>query len=184
MCEVDQRVHKGFEVSELSEMRSATQEIAQGDLFSQGVGARQGDPASSPRGGEYLNNCNLQNFSNPAPAPDAEKKRRDPRFEELERIGIPAAWMRVAERVGFDVWLDIWRMLSEDASVRHDGGARLPKLRCFSSYSRYQRNRYIRSLAEQGMPPPVIQRALRDNLREHLDITNIVRISRKVRIST
>lgn len=166
----------------MSEKRSGVHEIAQGDLFGGGVGARQGAQANPDPGGEYLNNCDLSNFSNPAPVD--EKKRRDPRFSELERIGIPAVWLRIAERVGFDAWLDIWRMLSDDDSVRHDGGARLPKLRCYSAYSRYQRNRYIKALAEQGMPAPEIQRALRKNLCEQLDITNITRISRRTRITS
>lgn len=166
----------------MSEKRSDTHEIAQGDLFGGGVGARQGDQGDPGTGGEYLNNCDLPNFSFPAPAPDAEKKRRDPRFDELEKIGLPAVWLRIAERVGFDTWLDLWRMLSEDASVRHDGGARLPKIRCYSAYTRYQRNRYVRALAQQGIPLSEIQRSLRKNLGEHLDITNILRISRRVKI--
>ena len=170
----------------MSEKRSAAPEIAQGDLFGQGVGARQGEGADLARGGEYPNNCDLPNFSTLKPAP-GEKKRgepapRDPRFTELEKIGIPAVWLRVAERVGFDAWLDIWRMLSNDESVRHDGGARLPKLRCYSAYSRYQRNRYIMAMAEQGMTPTVIQEALRKNLCEYLDVTNIQRIAKRAKV--
>lgn len=163
----------------MSEKRSGASEIAQGDLFGGGVGARQGDQGDPSPGGGYLNNCDLSNFSNPAPAPSDEKKRRDPRFEELERIGLPAVWLRIAERVGFDVWLDIWRTLSDDDSVRHDGGARLPKLRCYSAYSRYQRNRYIEALANNGASPKEIQTAIRKNLGEMLDITNIQRISKR-----
>ena len=166
----------------MSEIRSGTGEIAQGDLFGLGVGARQGLGAAPAGGGEYLNNCDLQNFSFSNPAPDGEKNRRDPRFAELEKIGIPTVWLRIAERVGFDTWLDLWRMLSDDESVRHDGGARLPKLRCYSSYSRYQRNRYIRALAEQGMPISLIQESLRKNLREFLDVTNIQRISKRAKV--
>lgn len=168
----------------MSEKRSAVHEIAQGDLFGQGVGARHGDPTDPAPGGEYPNNCNLQNFSNPAPAPDNKKNSRDPRFDDLVRIGIPAVWMRIAERVGFDAWLDIWRMISSDDSVRHDGGARLPKLRYYSAYSRFQRNRYIQALDAQGVPPQLIQEAVYRNLGEELDITNITRISRRVRISS
>lgn len=163
----------------MGEKRSEQPETAQGDLFSQGVGARQDDPAPQPMGGEYPNNCALPNFSKPAPV-ETEKKRRDPRFEELEKIGLPAVWLRIAERVGFDTWLDLWRMLSEDESVRHDGGARLPKIRSFSAYSRYQRNRYIKALSAQGMPPKEIQISLRKNLGEHLDISNIIRMTRRV----
>ena len=164
----------------MSEKRSEVLEVAQGDLFiaaGEGrVGARQTPPLPPPPGGEYLKNCDLSNFSKTAPG---EKKRRDPRFEELEKIGLPAVWLRIAERVGFDTWLDLWRMLSDDESVRHDGGSRLPKIRCFSAYSRFQRNRYIKALAAQGMPPKEIQTALRKNLNEYLDISNIVRMTRR-----
>ncbi len=168
----------------MSEKRSCAGEIAQGDLFGLEVGARQGGAGVQALGGEYLNNCGLPNFSNPAPAPapDGEKKRRDPRFSELEHIGLPRVWLRIAERVGFDAWLDIWRMLSDDESVRHDGGARLPKLRCYSAYSRYQRNRYIEALAAQGMPIAMIHRSLQENLRESLDVTNIKKIANRARL--
>lgn len=163
----------------MSEKRSGAGEVAQADLFGQGVGARQGEACAAVVGGEYLKNCAPSNFS---PTPDDEKKRRDPRFDELERIGLPSVWLRVAERVGFDAWLDVWRMLSEDESVRHDGGARLPKLRCYSAYGRYQRNRYIEALDAQGMPPRQIQEALRKQLGEYLDITNIKKISKRARV--
>ncbi|MCU0988008.1 MAG: hypothetical protein MUE63_00070 [Xanthomonadales bacterium] len=166
----------------MSEKRSDKSEIAQGDLFGLWVGARQGEAAASQVGGEYLNNCTLANFSTLKPAPAPEKKRRDPRLCELEKIGIPAVWLRIAERVGFDTWLDLWRMLSEDESVQHDGGARLPKLRCYSAYSRFQRNRYIRALAAQGTPPKLIQEALWRQLREELHVTNIIRIAARARI--
>lgn len=147
------------------------------DLFDMGVGARQTDPIGPPGGGGYPENCTSSNFG-----PEAPKKKRDPRFDELARIGLPGAWLRVAERVGFDVWLDVWRMLSEDDRVRHDGGARLPKLRCYTAYLRYQRNRYIEALAAKGVTPKEIQAALRRNLGEHLDIANIQRIAKRNKI--
>jgi len=166
----------------MSDKRSSANQTAQLDLFEGGVGARQGLGDGLALGGEYLNNCDSSNFSNPAPAPDFEKKRRDPRFSELERIGLPRVWLRIAERVGFDAWLDIWRMVSDDESVRHDGGARLPKLRCYSAYSRYQRNRYIEALATQGMPICTIHRALLENLRESLYVPTIKKIANRARL--
>ncbi|MBK6556068.1 MAG: hypothetical protein IPG16_02260 [Comamonadaceae bacterium] len=182
VCEVARRVHVGFEGVKVSEKRSERGENAQADLFGLGVGARQGGPQPPMAGGEYLNDCTLPNFSTFEHAPGAEKKRSDPRFCELEKIGIPGVWLRIAERVGFDTFLDLWRMLSEDDRVRHDGGARLPKLRCYSAYSRYQRNQYIRSLAAQGTPPNLIQEALRRQLNECLHLTNIIRIANKAKI--
>lgn len=170
----------------MSEKRSSLVEIAQSDLFEdgtildvQGVGGRRAPNECEAGGGGYPNNCTLPNFSKKT---DSEKKRRDPRFFELEKIGLPAVWLEVAERIGFDVWLEIWRSLSVDERVRHDGGARMPKLRCYSAYGRYQRNRYIEALAAQSIPPKQIQEALRKNLGEWLDITNIQRISKRAKV--
>lgn len=171
--------------SERGEIARGAVDLPQADLFGDGVGAWQGEAAHPGRGGEYLNNCAPANFSAPGrlSAP-GEKKRNDPRLDELARIGLPGVWLRIAERVGFDTWLDLWRMLSEDDSVRHDGGSRLPKLRCFSAYFRFQRNQYIRALAAQGAPPLQIQASLRRQLGEELDITNVKRIARRNRIET
>lgn len=165
----------------MSKKRSESDEIAQADLFDEGVGVRQDQDPSPARGGGYLEKCDFPKFQ----TCESEKKiRRDPRFDELEKIGLPAAWLRIAERVGFDTFLDVWRMISSDETVAHDGGARMPKLRCYSAFSRYQRNRYIRALAAQGMPPSAIQAHLRRNLCEFIDITNIQRISRQTKIKS
>lgn len=169
----------------MREKRSSEAENAQLDLFglgdAGGVGARQARSSTPARGGGYLQTCIPPDFSNSG-ASGAEKKRGDPRMDELRAIGLPSVWMRIAERVGFDAWMDIWRMVSEEEGVRHDGGARLPKLREYSAYLRYQRNLYIEDLARLGYTPKMIQEALRKNLREFLDISNINKIARRVRI--
>ncbi len=105
--------------------------------------------------------------------------RRDPRLNELAAIGLPSVWLDIAEITGFDAFLDIWRMLSEHNGCQHDGGARLPKLRYFSSYLRFQRNRYICALACQGVHPSQIQTAILKNFHETLDITNVTRIAKR-----
>ena len=38
------------------------------------------------------------------------------------------------------------------------------------------------AMAEQGMTPTVIQEALRKNLCEYLDVTNIQRIAKRVKV--
>lgn len=166
--------------------RSSKAGNAQLDLFGPGdaggVGARQAEGAPQGGGGGYLKTCTPPDFSTSG-ASGAEKKRADPRLDELRAIGLPSVWMRIAERVGFDAWMDIWRMVSEEDAVRHDGGARLPKLRDYSAYLRYQRNLYIRALSAQGYTPKMVQDALRKNFREWLDISNIQKIARRVRIS-
>lgn len=163
------------------EKRSSSDGFAQGDLFGPAsvctnvgrVGGRQGKGPRSTGGGGYLKNCGPQNFRIPKPPPP------DPRFLELEKIGIAGAWLRLARRVGFDTFLEIWRQISEDEATRHDGGRRMPKLREFDAYLKYQRNLYIFSLADLGMNPTQIQRALRSSLCEHLCIEHVQVIMKK-----
>lgn len=162
----------------MAEKRSGAGGFAQADLFggvSQQarpgrVGARQAKATPPAGGGGYLENCGFPNFRIPDEPPP------DPRFLELEKIGIGGPWLRLARRVGFDVFLEIWRAISEDEGTRHDGARRMPKLREFATYRRFQRNQYIRSLGVAGMPPPAVQKLVRKNLCEHLSIEHIQRI--------
>lgn len=155
----------------MSEKRSGGDGFAQVDLFGDavpaGVGGRRGKGRVSGGGGGYLENCGISNFRIPdAPPPD-------PRFDELAKIGIGGPWLRLARRVGFDAFLEIWRAISEDEGVRHDGGRRMPKLREFSAYQRYQRNQYVRSLAAARMDPQQIRKLVEKNLGERLSIPHI-----------
>lgn len=123
--------------------------------------------------------CGAQNFCRP----DGAAQAADPRFEELRRIGLPAAWLLVAETIGFDAWLEVWRRLSsEDFNdwVRRDtGGTRMPTLRSFDSYLRFQRNRYIEALGARGMSVAQVARAVARNLREPLDEKHVAKIMRR-----
>lgn len=136
------------------------------------MGARQAGSAGWARGGGYLENCGAGEFQPP-----------DPRMDELRRIGLPRAWLMVAERIGFDAWLDVWRMLSDadfHAEIRMDtGGTRMPRLRSFASYLRFQRNRYIESLSERGLDAEEIQRAVARNLGESLSPDQISRLMKR-----
>ena len=159
----------------MSDKRTSAGEIAQGDLFgapsggAQGVGARRAGEGADGAGGEYLEMCGAQNF-----CPDA-----DPRFADLRRIGLPRAWLMVAETIGFDAWLEVWRRISADESLLHDGGQRMPKLRSFDAYLRFQRNRYIDALAARGMSVQQVARAVARNLREPLDEKHVAKIMRR-----
>jgi len=163
----------------VTEKRTRRDEIAQGDLFggagdldrqgAQGVGARQADGRAAGGGGEYLEMCGAQNFC----------PSDDPRFEDLRRMGLPRAWLVVAETVGFDAWLEVWRRISADESLLHDGGQRMPKLRSYEAYLRYQRNRYIEALAGRGMSVAQVARAVARNLREPLDEKHVAKIMRR-----
>lgn len=163
----------------MSDKRTSQREIAQGDLFGLAdgcvnendcrVGARQAGEAADGAGGEYLEMCGAQNFCSDA----------DPRFADLRRIGLPRAWLMVAETIGFDAWLEVWRRISADESLLHDGGQRMPKLRSFDAYLRFQRNRYIDALAARGMSVPQVARAVARNLREPLDEKHVAKIMRR-----
>ena len=160
----------------MSKKRSYGTGFAQVDLFgavpAQGVGGRQGKARPVAGGGGYLKNCGISNFQIPgAPPPD-------PRFTEIEKIGIGGPWLRLARRVGFDTFLEIWRAISDDEAVRHDGGRRMPKLREFSAYGRFQRNEYIRSLARSGFDPQQVQKLVQRNLHEFLSLKHIQGIMR------
>jgi len=163
----------------MGEKRNSVGESAQLNLFGcapgAGVGARQAGRPEAGKGGEYLEICGDQNFR-----PD-----EDPRFEELRRIGLPRAWLLVAETVGFDSWLAVWRRLSSEEFngwVRRDtGGTRMPMLRSYDAYLRFQRNRYIQALGARGMSPAQVARAAARNLHEPLDESHVAKImSRKV----
>lgn len=143
-----------------------------GDVSAGGVGARHGRRRPAGGGGGYLKIGGPQNFQ------IADEPPKDPRFDDLEKIGIPGAWLRLAHRVGFDAFLDVWRMISNDETIRHDGGHRMPKLREFSAYLRYQRNQYVRSLAASGLQREEIQKLVRKNLREQLSIRHIQELTR------
>lgn len=89
-------------------------------------------------------------------------------------------WLRVAETVGFDLFLEVWRRLTDDAEAsgyqRETGGVKMPGLRSYDAYLRYQRNRYIEGLAARGMKPPEVRRAVAKNLREPLDERHVFKI--------
>lgn len=164
----------------VSERRNSRRETAQFDLFDgaagAGVGARQAESSAPGGGGEYLEICGHSNF----------EVSNDPRFDELRRLGLPRAWMMIAETVGFDAWLAVWRMLSAaefNEWVRRDtGGTRMPMLRSYDSYLRFQRNRYIEALKARGLGVSEVARAVARNLHERLDESHVAKImNRKVR---
>ncbi len=97
---------------------------------------------------------------------------------------LPAAWVMVAETVGFDTFLTLWRRISADASLLHDGGQRMPKLRSYEAWTRRERDRYIIELSRQGKSAAEVARAVARNWREHLDPKHVAKIMRSARKTT
>lgn len=139
------------------------------------LGARQDSPPPPAGGGGYLSTrgCTNSDFELP----------EDPRLADLRRIGLPRAWLMVAETVGVDAFLEVWRRLSSEdfgGHIRRDtGGTRMPELRSYDSYLRYQRNRYIDALAARGLSAADVRRAVARNLREPLDEKHVFKIMRR-----
>ena len=81
-----------------------------------GVGARHGHPAPQAGGGGYQGTRGVSKFANFAFGD------RDPRIDELRTMGLQARWIRIAEAIGVDAFLAMWRILDSYPSVRTDKG--------------------------------------------------------------
>jgi hypothetical protein len=157
-----------------SEHETATNHAQQGELF-EGVGGRQAYPSPRRRGGGYQHICTLSNFEK-----TIEQKMRDPRMDELREMGVQQHWLKIAEEVGVDDFLKIWRILDREAQSYDScgNGRLLVPMRLYSTYLRYQRNRYINTLSCSGMPPSAIQKKLIEQLHEKISIRNISRVAK------
>lgn len=141
------------------------------DMFG-GAGARQTNPTPQPGGGEYQNICTVLNFD-----ASAAEKKRDPRLEELRQMGLQRIWCDVAEVIGVDALLKMWRILDSDPESIGDNGRLILPLCRYSTFLRYQRNRYIETLADMGVKPREIQRILKSQLCEEISLRHISRLS-------
>lgn len=168
----------------MNEKRNSEEKNAQPDLFGDGtplaenaaggVGARQAARQALGAGGGYPETCTVLKFS---ARPPETKKNRDPRLEELQRIGLKRVWLDVAEEIGVDAFLAMWRILDADDSSRHKEGFLQIHLKLYRSFLRYQRNRYIEALTAQGYKPLEIQRCLMRQLCEPVSLRHISRLS-------
>lgn len=133
------------------------------------VGGRQEDPRPTPGRGGYQNISTL---------PKCEKKR-DPALEELAQIGIQRHWIEAAEAIGAENILLLWGILDAAfANERRADSMVVPMLR-YSAYLRYQRNRYIRTLAEMGLPAEAIRKKITAELGERVSLRHIFRIKKQ-----
>jgi hypothetical protein len=159
--------------------RSSAQRIAspshtQGDLFG-GVGGRQAKPSHPRRGGGYLHECTTSNFQKSAGA----QKKRDPRLEELQEMGLQRVWLDVAEVIGVDNVIKLWRIIDSNCGGVGDDGRLLVPMRNYGTFLRYQRNRYIQTLTDLGFTAAAIKERLEKQLSEKLSVRHITRVMRK-----
>ena len=79
-----------------------------------GVGGRQ-EPGPQPaRGGGYQDNCMVLNFE---PTPE---KKRDPRLDELQAMGLQRIWIDIGEKIGVDTVILILILVNIPGTAAHD----------------------------------------------------------------
>jgi hypothetical protein len=100
----------------------------------------------------------------------------DPRLAELQAVGLPTHWQRVAEQIGVDAFLLTWQLLDEADSVRDDcGRVHIPS---FAGWIRHQRNLMIVAWARKGLEAREIQKRLVDSLGYDLSVRYIKKLMR------
>lgn len=98
-------------------------------------------------------------------------------------MGLPGFWLEMAREIGFDRFIQLWRRLDREASMRADTDSMiLVQLRRFSSYERYQRNRFIETLADLGLSRDEIRSRVQQDLGEELSDRHILRLSSRRRV--
>lgn len=96
---------------------------------------------------------------------------------ELAEIGLSATWLSVAQLLGYDQFVAMWRLLSSDPGLRNDDDQIELRLRPFRAFERYQRNRYIATLVQAGIKPCEIHALVRADLGETLSYRHIKRLA-------
>lgn len=120
------------------------------------VGARQRKSDPSLEGGGYLNFC-----SNSQLLKD-EKKTAEIILAELREMGLRRDLLQVAEKIGADNFLQVWKILETSCTKMHNSEFRVSFPR-FGRYVRFQRDLFIRKLADENKHPADIQKELLDN---------------------
>lgn len=172
------------------ELRSSPNGIAQMVLQltasvparAQGVGGRREPPPPRRQGGGYPDNCNAFEFDG-----GVKKIGGDPRLDELASMGLPEYWLQVADYLGVDAFLGMWRILDANrnsipASKCSGANSMAPTLRTYSNYLRFQKNRFVETLAAQGVEPKDIQKRVETQLCESISIVHIRRLTQKNKI--
>ena len=149
--------------------RSSSDGTIVNNALLEGVGARHKDHFQSQEGGGYLDNCtDFEIF---------EKKSRDPRLDELDDMGVGGFWRDMANEIGFDAFMVVWERLSGQAASRDDGNrVYVPR---FDAFMRYQRNRFLLSLASTGLKSKEIRVHVLSELNEDISVNHISRLIRQ-----
>jgi len=97
----------------------------------------------------------------------------DSRLNELREIGLPQWLLDLTTEIGVDAALMVWQRLSDAARERGDNRIHVP---AWSTFLRYQRNRFILTLGDQGVSPEAIRDQVRAVLCEQISLLHVKRI--------
>lgn len=156
-------------------MKSASQNEERGEPGhrSVGVGGRPESGTVPTEGGGYQDIYSV--FA------QSVEKKRDARLEELRDVGLSNVWVAIAETVGVDAFLEVWRVL-DDQVAQVNPGQREIYVPLFGSYMRFQRNRFIVSLGSQNVPHQEIKKMVKLYLCEDISSRHISRILAKAKL--
>jgi hypothetical protein len=91
-------------------------------------------------------------------------------------MGLSVPHLRVADEIGVDGFLSVWRIYDAESSFNTDSDDLNIRMRSFRSYLRYQRNAYIDTLSSTGESTKKIQKSVARRLCERISIRHITRI--------
>lgn len=159
----------------MDETRSAAHAGAQvdwvNDALTQGVGARHRHEPATAGGGGYLDECTQPQLW------------ADARLRELTDMGLPKVWLEVAHDLGYEPFMRMWRRLDAAVEMRSEAESMIEvQLRRYSSFQRYQRNRFIEALADMGLTGREIRERVSSEVGENLSLSHIRRIVKPRRV--
>lgn len=136
----------------------------------QGVGARQAGGDPPPGGGGYLHECTPPQLFEEA------------RYRELQDMGLPAVWLRVAREIGYERFMAMWRILDAAIELRSESDSMIEvQLRRYASFQRFQRNRFIEALSHV-LSPTEIRARVKAELGENLSLHHVRRLANRRRV--
>jgi len=128
--------------------RNSIQGMGQPPLPQQGVGARHRQPTQVAGGVEY------QDIYTESEKPLLGKTARDPRIEELRKDGLSWKWVIIADAIGYDDFVVMWR-LATSLFETPDGYMIRMHLPHSKKLERIQRNLLIKTLSEHSTPKEI-----------------------------
>lgn len=117
-------------------------------------------PGAARQGGGYQNTRTALTFLKKRAR--SARGDQDPRIDDLRAARVGQVWIRVAQRVGFEAFMQVWQTLNDAPEVLDDRSR--VYVPCIEKFLTAQRNLLIRDMIAQGMTYPQIRQALLEQL--------------------